>query len=117
VLANADTIPTLIFDEIDQGIGGRVGVLVGEKLWQLGTTHQVLCVTHLPQLAAYGNQHFHVHKKVVSGRTQTIVETLDNLRRQSELAHMFGGDNEANRAAAREALETAAQFKRGFTSA
>jgi len=53
VLANADTIPTLIFDEIDQGIGGRVGVLVGEKLWQLGTTHQVLCVTHLPQLAAY----------------------------------------------------------------
>ncbi len=117
VLANADTIPTLIFDEIDQGIGGRVGVLVGEKLWQLGTTHQVLCVTHLPQLAAYGNQHFHVHKKIVDGRTQTIVETLDNLRRQSELAHMFGGDNEANRAAAREALETASQFKRDFTSA
>jgi len=116
VLANADTIPTLIFDEIDQGIGGRVGVLVGEKLWQLGTTHQVLCVTHLPQLAAYGNQHFHVHKKVVDGRTQTIVETLDSFRRQSELAHMFGGDSEANRAAAREALETAAQFKRGFTS-
>jgi len=117
VLANADTIPTLIFDEIDQGIGGRVGVLVGEKLWQLGTTHQVLCVTHLPQLAAYGNQHFHVHKKIVNGRTQTIVETLDNLRRQSELAHMFGGDSEANRAAARETLETAAQFKRDFLSA
>jgi DNA repair protein RecN (Recombination protein N) len=116
VLANADTIPTLIFDEIDQGIGGRVGVLVGEKLWQLGTTHQVLCVTHLPQLAAYGNQHFHVHKKVVDGRTQTIVETLDSFRRQSELAHMFGGDSEANRAAAREALETAAQFMRNYTS-
>jgi len=116
VLANADTIPTLIFDEIDQGIGGRVGVLVGEKLWQLGTTHQVLCVTHLPQLAAYGNQHFHVHKKIVNGRTQTIVETLNNLRRESELAHMFGGDSEVNRAAAQEALETAAQFKLGFTS-
>ncbi len=116
VLANADTIPTLIFDEIDQGIGGRVGVLVGEKLWQLGTTHQVLCVTHLPQLAAYGNQHFHVHKKIVNGRTQTIVETLNNLRRESELAHMFGGDSEVNRAAAQEALETAAQFKRDFTS-
>jgi len=116
VLAHADTIPTLIFDEIDQGIGGRVGVLVGEKLWQLGTSHQVLCVTHLPQLAAYSNQHFHVHKKIVGGRTQTVVETLDNFRRQSELAHMFGGNSEANRAAAREALETAAQFKRDYTS-
>jgi len=116
VLAHADTIPTLIFDEIDQGIGGRVGVLVGEKLWQLGTSHQVLCVTHLPQLAAYGNQHFHVHKIIVGGRTQTVVETLDNFRRQSELAHMFGGNSKANRAAAREALETAAQFKRDYTS-
>jgi len=115
VLANADTIPTLIFDEIDQGIGGRVGVLVGEKLWQLGMTHQVLCVTHLPQLAAYGNQHFHVTKEIVDGRTQTIVEVLDNFQRQSELAHMFGGDSEANRAAAQEALEAAAQFKRDLT--
>ena len=57
VLAQADAIPTLIFDEIDQGIGGRVGMVVGEKLWQLGRQHQVLCVTHLPQLAAFGDQH------------------------------------------------------------
>jgi len=116
VLANADTIPTLIFDEIDQGIGGRVGSVVGEKLWQLGGTHQVLCVTHLPQLAAYGNQHFHVLKKVINGRTQTMVEVLDSARRQNELAHMFGGDSSANRATAQEVLETAAQFKKNFTS-
>ena len=116
VLANADTIPTLIFDEIDQGIGGRVGGVVGEKLWQLGGTHQVLCVTHLPQLAAYGNQHFHVLKKLINGRTQTIVENLDSVRRQHELAHMFGGDSGANQATAQEVLETAAQFKKNFTS-
>ncbi len=116
VLANADTIPTLIFDEIDQGIGGRVGAVVGEKLWQLGGTHQVLCVTHLPQLAAYGNQHFHVLKKVINGRTQTMVEVLDSARRQHELANMFGGDSSANQATAHEVLETAAQFKKNFTS-
>jgi DNA repair protein RecN (Recombination protein N) len=111
VLANADTIPTLIFDEIDQGIGGRVGAVVGEKLWQLGRSHQVLCVTHLPQLAAYGNQHFHVLKKIHSNRTVTAVEELDSARRQSELATMFGGDSEANRAAALEVLQSAYLFK------
>jgi len=116
VLANADTIPTLIFDEIDQGIGGRVGAVVGEKLWQLGGTHQVLCVTHLPQLAAYGNQHFHVLKKLINGRTQTLVEVLDSNRRQHELAHMFGGDSGANLATAQEVLETAARFKKNYTS-
>ena len=76
VLAKADTIPVLIFDEIDQGIGGRVGAVVGEKLWQLGANHQVLCVTHLAQLAAFGNQHFHVFKQVSDGRTRTVVEDL-----------------------------------------
>ena len=111
VLANADTIPTLIFDEIDQGIGGRVGAVVGEKLWQLGRSHQVLCVTHLPQLAAYGNQHFHVLKKILEGRTVTDVEKLDADRRQTELANMFGGESEANHAAAQEVLETASLFK------
>jgi DNA repair protein RecN (Recombination protein N) len=56
VLAHADDIPTLIFDEIDQGIGGRVGTIVGQKLWQVARAHQVFCVTHLPQLAAFGDQ-------------------------------------------------------------
>ena len=111
VLAKADTIPTLIFDEIDQGIGGRIGAMVGEKLWQLGGSHQVLCVTHLPQLAAYGNQHFHVYKQVAEGRTTTQVEELRDERRMGELAAMLGGDNEANRTAAREALQSAAERK------
>ncbi len=111
VLAAADTIPTLIFDEIDQGIGGRVGALVGEKLWRLGHHHQVLCVTHLPQLAAFGEQHFHVFKQVQAGRTSTIVEELNGQRREAELALMFGGESEANRAAAGEALENARQRK------
>jgi DNA repair protein RecN (Recombination protein N) len=107
VLAQADTIPTLIFDEIDQGIGGRVGAVVGEKLWRLGKDHQVFCVTHLPQLAAYGNQHFHVFKKIADGRTVTVVEQITGFRRESELALMLGGDSTANRAAAQEALESA----------
>jgi len=111
VLAQADTIPTLIFDEIDQGIGGRIGALVGEKLWQLGSRHQVLCVTHLPQLAAYGNHHFHVYKQIQDGRTMTNVEELVTERRRVELALMFGGDNEANRSAAQEALESAESRK------
>ncbi len=111
VLAKADTIPTMIFDEIDQGIGGRVGAIVGEKLWQLAREHQVLCVTHLPQLAAFGDQHFHVFKKVQDGRTITVVESLEGERRESELALMFGGDSEANRAAAQETLSSASSRK------
>ena len=111
VLAKADTIPTMIFDEIDQGIGGRVGAIVGEKLWSLAREHQVLCVTHLPQLAAFGDQHFHVFKKVQDGRTLTVVEGLTGDRRESELALMFGGDSDANRAAAQEALAVAGARK------
>jgi DNA repair protein RecN (Recombination protein N) len=107
VLAKADTIPTLIFDEIDQGIGGRIGAIVGEKLWQLGNCHQVLCVTHLPQLAAYGNHHFHVYKQIQDGRTMTNVDELTGERRKVELALMFGGDSDANRSAAQEALDNA----------
>lgn len=117
VLAKADTIPTLIFDEIDQGIGGRVGAIVGEKLWKLGGQHQVLCVTHLPQLAAFGEKHFHVLKKVRDGRTITSVESLGGARREAELALMFGGESETNRAAAREALESAAEKKKSLQTA
>ena len=67
VLANADKIPTLVFDEIDQGIGGRVGMVVGEKLWNLSHQHQVMCITHLPQLAAYGEQHYRVIRRFRMG--------------------------------------------------
>ena len=112
VLAQADAIPTLIFDEIDQGIGGRVGTVVGEKLWQLGRRHQVLCVTHLPQLAAFGDQHFRVTKQIDDGRTQTHVEDLEGDSRVNELAQMLGGVTEANLVAARESLSTASQKRK-----
>jgi DNA repair protein RecN (Recombination protein N) len=109
VLVQADHIPTLIFDEIDQGIGGRVGMVVGEKLWQLGRRHEVLCVTHLPQLAAFGDQHFRVSKKVEGGRTVTEVDQLSEQTRLEELAQMLGSLNEANRVAAHETLVQARQ--------
>jgi DNA repair protein RecN (Recombination protein N) len=107
VLARADDIPTLIFDEIDQGIGGRVGTVVGEKLWQLARRHQVLCVTHLPQLAAFGDQHYRVQKRVQEGRTSTHVEPLGGPVRLDELAQMMGSVTNANRSAAQETLEEA----------
>jgi DNA repair protein RecN (Recombination protein N) len=107
VLAKADHIPTLIFDEIDQGIGGRVGATVGQKLWQLGRQHQVLCITHLPQLAVYGEQHFHVEKQIQSGRTLTLLRKLDGEERLVELAQMLGGLSEGTLQSARELLHTA----------
>ncbi|MAT40864.1 MAG: DNA repair protein RecN [Anaerolineaceae bacterium] len=109
VLAQADDIPTLIFDEIDQGIGGRVGYVVGEKLWQLGRQHQVLCVTHLPQLAAFGDHHYKVRKSIVDGRTQTIVEEMQDKERLIELAQMLGVVSETHLTAAEETLKTAQQ--------
>ncbi|HEY58672.1 MAG TPA: DNA repair protein RecN [Anaerolineae bacterium] len=95
VLAQADRTPILIFDEIDQGIGGRLGAVVGEKLWRLARHHQVLCITHLPQLAAFGDQHFRVRKEVMQGRTVTKVEPLEGEARVHELAQMLGAGHEA----------------------
>ena len=112
VLAQADEIPTLIFDEIDQGIGGRVGFVVGEKLWQLARDHQVLCVTHLPQLAAFGDQHFRVEKQVQNGRTQTVVKILENDARRQELAQMLGATSETHLTTAEETLRTAQERTR-----
>lgn len=106
-LIEADSIPTLIFDEIDQGIGGRVGAVVGEKLWALGRQHQVLCVTHLPQLAAYGDQQLSVRKGVDGGRTSTRVEALSDEARLEELAQMLGAVTQVNLDAARETLQLA----------
>jgi DNA repair protein RecN (Recombination protein N) len=107
VLAGVDYVPTLVFDEIDQGIGGRVGFIVGEKLWHLGVNHQVMCVTHLSQLAAFGEQHFRVRKQVVEDRTLTEMEELDDTARIVELAQMTGSMSEANLNAAQELLSKA----------
>jgi DNA repair protein RecN (Recombination protein N) len=112
VLAQADEVPTLIFDEIDQGIGGRIGLTVGQKLWQLARHHQVLCVTHLPQLAAFGGQHFHVEKQVQDGRTSTIIRRLDGEERLHELAQMLGSISETTLQSAQELLQTAQQNTR-----
>jgi DNA repair protein RecN (Recombination protein N) len=110
VLAQADQTPTLIFDEIDQGIGGRVGAIVGKKLWRLARNHQVLCITHLPQLAAYGDHHFNVAKRVEGGRTHTITQQLEHSDRLDELSLMLGGVSESNRQSAEELLQQAAQI-------
>lgn len=105
VFASADQVPSLIFDEIDQGIGGRVGTIVGQKLWKLARQHQVLCITHLPQLAAFGEQHFHVAKEILDGRTITQVIQLQGDMRLDELAQMFGGITQGTIQSARELLQ------------
>ncbi len=112
VLARADQTPTLIFDEIDQGIGGRVGAIVGRKLWRLTESHQVLCITHLPQLAAFGDQHYRVEKQVHDGRTITVVSRLSAEARIVEMASMLGGESEPNLVSAAELLQAAQQQKR-----
>lgn len=105
VLASQDQIPTLVFDEIDQGIGGRVGLVVGRKLWELARCHQVFCVTHLPQLAAYGQEHYRVTKMVRSDRTSTQLELMNGEERVAELAQMLGSDNSSTIQSARDLLE------------
>lgn len=110
VLASADQIPTLIFDEIDQGIGGRVGSIVGRKLWMLARKHQVLCITHLPQLAAYGEQHYRVQKQVADGRTRTVVEPVAGEERLLELAQMMGEVSEGTRRSAEELMQAAGKI-------
>ncbi len=110
VLAQADRIPTLIFDEIDQGIGGRVGMVVGRKLWELARQHQVLCVTHLAQLAAFGEQHWRVEKQVKDGRTETHVTALAADDRMIELAQMMGEVSDGTRQSAQELLKSVNQM-------
>ncbi|WP_322801589.1 DNA repair protein RecN [Thermoflexus sp.] len=115
-LAQADPVPTLIFDEIDQGIGGRVGAVVGEKLWRLARHHQVLCVTHLPQLAGFGDTHFKVEKHVIGDRTVARVARVEGEERVAELAQMLGGTGRAAVQSAREILEYVARVKTGETA-
>jgi len=105
VLAQADFISTLVFDEIDQGIGGRIGAVVGEKLYRLTEKHQVICITHLPQLAGFGQQHYQVSKDVEGGRSFIQVREISGQDRIRELATMLGGPSEKNLESAQELLE------------
>ncbi len=109
VLAEADRTPTLVFDEIDAGIGGRSADPVGRSLWTLARAHQVLCVTHLPQLAAYADAHYRIAKRERDGRTVTEITRLDRDGRVAELAAMIGGTDggEAARHSATELLDRA----------
>ena len=109
VLAAADDVPVLVFDEVDAGIGGRVADVVGQKLAASAAGRQVLCVTHLAPIAAYAGQHLLVEKRVARGATRTTVTLLPAAARVDELARMLGGERvtEASRRHARELLRDA----------
>ncbi len=113
-LAAVDHVPTMIFDEIDQGIGGRVGSVVGQKLWQLSRNHQVFCITHLPQLAAYYDVHFHVSKTISDQRTRTQVENLSAERSLHEFAQLLGADSRENLLAAEAMIQDAQNSKKSL---
>ena len=111
ILSAADRIPILVFDEIDAGIGGRIGSILGRKLWGLARGHQVLCVTHLPQLACYADCHVKVAKEVSDGRTVTSVQALADETRVTELSQMLGSDRRVTRDNATEMLQQAMRWK------
>jgi DNA repair protein RecN (Recombination protein N) len=91
ILAKTDAVHTIVFDEVDAGIGGDVAEIVGAKLGQLARHHQIICITHLPQIAKFGQAHFKIVKQVDKGRTATTIQALDAEERISELARMLGG--------------------------
>lgn len=91
LLAGKEHTPTLIFDEVDANVGGETATVVGEKLREIGLKHQVLCITHFPQVAKLAKHHLHIFKREVDGRTVTSVESLDAKSRQKELTRMVGG--------------------------
>ena len=91
ITSSATATPTLIFDEVDSGIGGGVAEVVGRLLKRLGQDRQVLCVTHLPQVASQANQHFQVSKKSDGGKTVSRIDLLDAKTRVEEIARMLGG--------------------------
>jgi len=91
ILSSVDQTPTLVFDEIDVGVGGRSGQVVGEKLSHLAEFHQVIAITHLPQIAAFADSHYRIEKHEHSGRTVSTIQELDELERVEELAAMLDG--------------------------
>ena len=113
VLATQDETPVLVFDEVDAGVGGRLGEVVGRALWSLARQHQVLCVSHLAQVAAYADTHVRVRKEVRGGRTHVIAERLAARESASELADMLGagGSSTSLAAGARELQHGATDWK------
>jgi len=113
-LSEADHIPVLIFDEIDIGIGGRSGEIIGKKLSSLARNHQVVCVTHLPQIAAFADAHFSVHKELAGARTLSRLESLEDEARLKEMAIMLAGAHYTETALtnARELMHKAESWKK-----
>ena len=114
VLAETDDIPTLIFDEIDTGISGRTAQMVSEKLSLIAGSHQVICITHLPQIAAMADSHYEIRKTAKENRTVTQIKRLSEEQMTDELARLLGGAEitEAVRQNAREMRALAAEKKR-----
>jgi len=109
-----DPVPTVIFDEIDAGIGGKAGQAVAERLWNLGRIHQILCVTHLASIAALADTHFLVSKEEKDGRTSAIVRRVSDDERVLEIARMLSGvDLKISVEHARELIRAGEDFKRG----
>jgi DNA repair protein RecN (Recombination protein N) len=92
LIAHKASLPTLIFDEIDEGVSGEVAKKIGTMLRELAASHQVICITHLPQIAARGHAHYFVYKETKAGRTITFVRSLDTTERVLEIAKMLSGD-------------------------
>ncbi|MFP4240684.1 MAG: DNA repair protein RecN [Chitinispirillaceae bacterium] len=111
ILAENDEIPVLIFDEIDTGIGGVLAGEVSKALYALSNTHQVLCISHLHQIASSADHHYKVTKSVSGGRTVTLVESLDDSRRVDEIARMLGGESDISRKHAEEFLKKNRNYK------
>jgi DNA repair protein RecN (Recombination protein N) len=107
ILAETDSVETVVFDEVDAGIGGGTAEVVGRKLSELGKHHQVICITHLPQIAKFGRHHFSISKHVAAGRTRTVIRPLNKQDRYQEIARMLGGEQitQATLNHARELLE------------
>jgi DNA repair protein RecN (Recombination protein N) len=92
LLAKTDSVETVVFDEVDAGIGGGVAEVVGKKLADLANHHQVICITHLPQIAKFGDRHYRISKHVSQGRTRTSIRLLNDEDRYKEIARMLGGE-------------------------
>ncbi len=109
ILSHADQVPMLVFDEVDANIGGRIAVMVADEMRAIAASHQVMCITHLPQIAAAGARHYRVSKGYADGRTWTQMELLDRAGREEEITRMLGaaGDSQAALAHAREMLKGA----------
>ena len=109
VLSHAGSVATIVFDEVDSGVGGATAEIIGRKLKEVSVNSQVICITHLPQIACYGDNHLHVAKKIADGRTTTIVSKLNSEQKIEEISRMLGGVDltEMTRKHAREMLENA----------